>query len=244
MPQCVPVPGAQREERLVLSGQSQEDSEEVNHEPGLEAWALFNQRLWSTSRERREEGRKRRQGDYFGSTYCVPGTKLSTFHALLNMLYLISSSKQPDRRGFVDSTLQARNWSSENLSTLLKVKALLNRDSIQNLKAWKPALFLDDLDKNNCHLSRNCYLPSPGEALSKEGHMDSHWADAPSGAALAQVLLLHKRPSPGQPYHSAPAPGSVEQPAQWHCPLRSHQLWSSFQPSIHPSPQVNMFEGT
>lgn len=72
----------------------------------------------------------------------------------------------------VSLTLQIRNWGSEDLSNSLKVKALINKDSIQNLKT-EASDFSDSLDKNDCHLSRALFLPNPRKALYKQCHLDS-----------------------------------------------------------------------
>lgn len=89
---------------------------------------------------RSKEGRKYlKVAMFWAPTVCLaPNEILYTYYE--TPLYLISASTQSMRK--VSLMLQIRNWGSEDLSNSPKVKALINKDSIQNLKTGKPVTFL------------------------------------------------------------------------------------------------------
>lgn len=168
------------------------------------------------------------------STYCVPGSTLSTLHTFVNTVLFYFYIQTTCKKGFIVSALQIRSRGSENLSNLPKVKALINRDSIQYLKTRKPALFLDGLDKNNCHLSRTGCVPSPRKALCKQN--------------LPEQTLRAKQPLPSSfsctgGGSQVTAPLSIQTTAFFSTMAQSHvftlvvvTLVVAYLPSIHPSP--------
>lgn len=89
---------------------------------------------------RSKEGRKdHKMAMFWAPTVCLaPNEILYTYYE--TPLYLISASTQSMRK--VSLMLQIRNWGLEDLSNSPKVKALINKDSIQNLKTGKPVTFL------------------------------------------------------------------------------------------------------